>query len=213
MRKKKTPQEDTCGETEKVQGQSTDSICDYSTAKGKNTMSEYIEPATVPEHWVCDSDGKAKWVCEQIKKIEDNRDYMVAWYKEQIKKAQDTAEFERMKWEGYLAAYFDTVPHKKASKSESYSFPGGKLVLKRQDPEYKRDEPTVIAWLKEHNAPQFVKVKETLDWDNLKKSCAGESEGQMIFGEQVTEDGEIVQLTIPGIDVVYREDKFVVEVK
>ena len=213
MRKKKTPQEDTCGVTEKVQGQSTDSTCDYSTGKGQNTMSEYIEPATVPGHWVCDSDGKAKWVCEQIKKIEDNRDYMVAWYQDQIKKAKETADFERMKWEGYLAAYFDTVPHKRASKSESYSFPGGKLVLKKQDPEYKRDEPTVIAWLKEHSAPQFVKVKESLDWDNLKKSCAGDADGKMIFGEEITEDGEIVQLTIPGIDVVYREDKFVVEVK
>ena len=95
----------------------------------------------------------------------------------------------------------------------TYSFPGGKLVLKKQDPEYKRDEPTVIAWLKEHSAPQFVKVKENLDWDNLKKSCAGDADGKMIFGEEITEDGEIVQLTIPGIDVVYREDKFVVEVK
>ena len=176
-------------------------------------MSEYIEPASVPEHWVCDSDGKAKWICEQIKQIEDNRDYMIAWYKEQIEKAKKTAEFDRMKWESYLAAYFDTVPHKKANKSESYSFPGGKLVLKRQDPEYKKDENTVIAWLKEHNAPQFVKVKETLDWDSLKKSCSGDADGKMIFGEEITEDGEIVQVTIPGIDVVYREDKFCVEVK
>lgn len=171
------------------------------------------EPATVSEYWVCDSDGKAKWVCEQIKKVKDNLDYMLAWYAEQVKKAKETAEFECAKWESYLAAYFDTVPHKKAGKSESYSFPGGKLIRKRQDPEFKKDEAVAIAWLKEQNAPQFVKVKETLDWDNLKKSCAGFAEGKVVFGEQVTEDGEIVPVFVPGIEVVERADKFVVEVK
>ena len=176
-------------------------------------MSEYTEPVAVPEHWVCDSDGKAKWICEQIKQIEDNRDYMVAWYQEQIKKAKETAEFERMKWEGYLAAYFDTVPHKKAGKSESYSFPGGKLIMKRQDPEYKRDEQTVIDFLEAQNAPQFVKVEKSLDWGNLKKACAGIADGKVVFTEQVNEDGEIVPVYVPGIEVIERADKFVVEVK
>lgn len=171
------------------------------------------EPATMSEYWVCDSDGKAKWVCEQIKKIKDNLEYMLAWYAEQVKKAKETAEFECARWESYLAAYFDTVPHKKAGKSESYSFPGGKLIRKRQDPEYKRDEQTVIAFLKEQNATQFIKVKESLDWDNLKKSCAGCAEGKVLFGEQVTADGEIVPVYVPGIEVIDREDKFVVEVK
>jgi len=171
------------------------------------------EPATMSEYWVCDSDGKAKWVCDQIKKVKDNLDYMLAWYAEQIKKANETAEFECARWESYLAAYFDTVPHKKAGKSESYSFPGGKLIRKRQEPEFKKDEAVAIAFLKEQNALQFVKVKETLDWDNLKKSCAGFAEGKVVFGEQVTEDGEIVPVYVPGIEVIDREDKFVVEVK
>ena len=176
-------------------------------------MIEITEPASVPEHWVCDSDGKAKWICEQIKKIEDNRDYMVAWYKEQIEKAKQAAEFERLKWESYLAAYFDTVPHKKASKSESYAFPGGKLVLKRQDPEYKKDENTVIEWLKANNAAQFVKTEEKLAWQDLKNACTGDVDGKLVFREDVDEDGVITQVFVPGISVEYREDKFCVEVK
>ena len=182
--------------------------------KGINAMSEFefVEPVSVPEYWVCDSDGKAKWVCEQIRKINDNRDYMVAWYTEQIKKAKESADFERMKWEGYLAAYFDTVPHKKAKASESYSFPGGKLILKRQDPEYKRDEKTAIEWLKQNGGTEFVKTKEELAWKELKDACAGVVDGKVVLREEVTEDGEIVQITVPGIDVVEREPKFVVEV-
>ena len=178
-------------------------------------MSEVLkieEPATVSEHWVCDSDGKAKWVCEQIKKINDNLDYMLAWYAEQIKKAKETAEFECKKWESYLAAYFDTVPHKKAGKSESYSFPGGKLILKRQEPEYKRDEKTVIEWLKQNGGTEFVKTKEELAWKELKESAAGIVDGKVVLREEVTEDGEIIQISVPGIDVVERPDKFVVEV-
>lgn len=175
-------------------------------------MSEFIEPMNVPDYWTCDSDGKAKWVCEQIKKINDNCDYMVSWYTEQIKKAKESAEFERMRWESYLSAYFDTVPHKKAKASESYSFPGGKLILKRQDPEYKRDEKTVIAWLKDHDGAQFVKTKEELAWKELKEAASGVVDGKIVLREEVTEDGEVIQITVPGIDVVEREPKFVVEV-
>lgn len=172
-------------------------------------MSEFNN---VPEHWVCDSDGKAKWVCEQIKKINDDCEYMVAWYQEQIKKAKETAEFERMRWESHLAAYFDTVPHKKAKASESYSFPGGKLILKRQDPEYKRDEKTAIEWLKQNGGAQFVKTKEELAWKELKESCAGVVDGKVVLRDEITEDGEIIQITVPGIEVIEREPKFVVEV-
>ena len=209
MRKKKDPAQ-TPGDGARAITQSEVIV---SQKTGDSNMSEYIEPASVPEHWVCDSDGKAKWICEQIKQIEDNRDYMIAWYKEQIEKAKKTAEFDRMKWESYLAAYFDTVPHKKANKSESYSFPGGKLVLKRQDPEYKKDETAVIEWLKANDAAQFVKTKEELNWADLKAACTGDVDGKLVFRETVDEDGVITQVFVPGIDVVYREDKFCVEVK
>lgn len=173
---------------------------------------DFIDPVSVPEYWVCDSDGKAKWICERIREVNENCESMVAWYQAQIKKAKDAAEFEKQKWESYLAAYFDTVPHKKASKSESYSFPGGKLVLKRQEPEYKRDEKTVIEWLKQNGGTEFVKTKEELAWSDLKGAASGVVDGKIVLREEVTEDGEIIQITVPGIDVVERPDKFVVEV-
>jgi hypothetical protein len=101
-----------------------------------------------------------------------------------------------------LAEYFATVPHKKTKTQESYKLPGGKLVLKTQNPEYKKDEATVIEWLKKNDMAKYVKVEEKLDWAGLKE-VTGVFEGHI-----VTEDGEIV----PGIDVVDREAKFVVEV-
>ena len=66
--------------------------------------------------------------------------------------------------------------------------------------------------MKDNGGGQFVKVEEKLDWDGLKKA-SGVVDGKVIFGETVNEDGEIVQVSVPGIEVIEREDKFVVEVK
>lgn len=161
---------------------------------------------------VCDSDAKAMNIVAQIKGIRDNAEYMVAWYKEQIKKTQEAAEFDVMGLEASLREYFDTVPHKKAKQSESYTFPGGKLTLKKQQPEYKRDDSITVPWLKENGFGQFVRVKEETAWDDLKAASAGIIDGHVVF-ESVNEDGEIVQTAVPGIDVVERAEKFVVEVK
>jgi phage terminase large subunit len=50
--------------------------------------------------------------------------------------------------------------------------------------------------------PQYVKVKEELDWSALKDATA------VFEGHIVTEEGDV----IPGIEVVNRDAKFVVEV-
>lgn len=178
-------------------------------------MSEAIvrdEEYESPEGFVVDSDAKALWVLEKIRKARADRDELVEWYKIQTKKIEEQTEFNTMLLEKMLEDYFNSVPHKKTKTQESYSLPGAKLVMKRQQPEYKRDDKTAIEWLKVNGGGQFVKVEEKLDWDGLKKA-SGVADGKVIFGETVNEDGEIVQVSVPGIEVIEREDKFVVEVK
>ena len=162
-------------------------------------MSELIERE---ETFVIDTDDKAAWALRKIKEARKDRDEWVAWYKTQIEKITEQTDMNTASLEAMLAAYFDTVPHKKTKTQESYPLKDGKLVLKLQNPEYKRDDKTVIEWLKTNGHEQFVKTKEELDWAGLKGVTAA-FEGQI-----VTEDGEI----IPGIEVVEREPKFVVEV-
>lgn len=162
-------------------------------------MSELLQEV---ESFVIDTDAKAEWALRKIKEARADRDTWVAWYKEKIVEitAQtdaDTANLERM-----LLDYFASVPHKKTKTQESYKLPCGKLVLKTQNPEYKRDDKTVIEWLKLNGQDNFVKVKEELDWAGLKEAT------EIFNGHIVTEDGEIV----PGVEVVDREAKFVVEV-
>ena len=153
------------------------------------------------EGFIIDSDSKAEWALKVIREAREDCDRMVDWYKQKTKEVKEETEFRTMNLERQLMDYFATVPHKKTKTQESYSLPGGKLVMKKQQPEFKRDDATVIDWLKQ-NGGKFVKVKEELDWSGLKETVAA------FEGHVITEDGEIV----PGIEVVERENKFVVEV-
>ena len=162
-------------------------------------MSELLNAEA--EGFVIDTDAKAEWALKKIKEARADRDKWVAWYKEQIQTITEQTDFDTMNLEHMLAEYFATVPHKKTKAQETYKLPGGRLILKTQNPEYKRDDATVIAWLKKNNMSQFVKVKTELDWAGLKDATA------VFEGHIVTEEGEV----IPGVEVCEREAKFIVD--
>ena len=154
------------------------------------------------EGFVIDTDAKAEWALKKIAEARSDRDTWVKWYEDKIDEIKAQTDFNTMNLERMLAEYFANVPHKKTKTQESYALPGGKLILKTQNPEFKRDDKAVIAWLKENSGGQFIKVKEELDWAGLKGATA-------VIGDRIaTEDGEF----IPGIEVIERDAKFVVEV-
>jgi phage host-nuclease inhibitor protein Gam len=168
--------------------------------KEGNTMSELLKAET--EGFVIDTDAKAEWALQKIREARTDRDRWVKWYKEKIDEITAQTDFDTMNLERMLAEYFATVPHKVTKTQESYKLPGGKLVMKTQNPEFKRDDKAIIDWVKANGMPQFVKVKEELAWQELKDATA------VFEGHIVTEDGEI----IPGVEVVNRDAKFIVEV-
>lgn len=163
-------------------------------------MSELLKAET--EGFVIDTDAKAEWALQKIREARTDRDRWVKWYKGKIDEITAQTDFDTMNLERMLAEYFATVPHKVTKTQESYKLPGGKLVMKTQNPEFKRDDKAIIDWVKANGMPQFVKVKEELAWQELKDATA------VFEGHIVTEDGEI----IPGVEVVNRDAKFIVEV-
>jgi phage host-nuclease inhibitor protein Gam len=163
-------------------------------------MSELLKVDS--DGFVIDTDAKAEWALNKIKEARADRDKWIEWYKTKIEEIKAQTDFDTLNLERMLAEYFASVPHKVTKTQESYKLPGGKLVMKLQNPEYKRDEKTVIEWAKKNGLTQFVKVEESLAWSELKEATA------VFEGHIVTEDGEIV----PGVEVVNREAKFVVEV-
>lgn len=155
-----------------------------------------------PKGFVIDTDAKAEWALQKIREARADRDKFVKWYEDKIKEITEQTDFNTMNLERMLAEYFASVPHKKTKTQESYSLPGGKLILKTQNPEYKRDDKTVIEWLKKHDGAEFIKVTEELAWADLKAKTAA------LNGKLFSEDGE----EIPGVEVINRPEKFVVEV-
>lgn len=161
---------------------------------------ETVENAGVEEIEVR-SDIEAGWQLKRRKEIIADRDELIAFYEGRIKAVKEDAAFKLSLIDRALFAFFKTVKHKKTATQESYTHPLGKLVLKKQAPEFDRDDKTVIEWLEQHDGGEYVKTEKKLDWSALKKATA-------VMGETVvTEDGEI----IPGITVIEREDKFTVE--
>ena len=168
---------------------------------------EFEQPGC--EGFRIDNDQKAEWALAKIREEQAEAQRiinvcksMIMHYEEQIKKAEE--DFEKktayLRWQ--LEQYFDSVKKRRTKTQEVYKLPSGTLRRKYPRPELKRDEGKLVTWLKERNMNEYVKVKETVDWANLKKTIK-------VAGNKVVDDnGEVVE----GITVVERPPVFEVEV-
>lgn len=176
-------------------------------------MSELMrEEAPARERFEVDNDMKAEWVLSKIRRIRadqkketDELTRQMQFYKDQMdiiaRNADEAVAFFESMLTGYFAERLEGGFTKSTKTQTTYKLPTGKLVLKKQAPEYERKDEDLLPWLKA-NRPDLVKVTESANWAELKKSIK-------INGENVvTADGEV----IPGVKVTVREDKFEVEV-
>lgn len=163
-------------------------------------MSEFMEEVKQDELQVR-TDLEAGWQLERRRKIIADRDELIAFYKERIKAAEEDADFKIGFIDRALRGYFNIVPHKKTDTQEYYKLPGGKIMLKKQNPKFERDDDEVIKWLKANGGNEYVKTEETLDWKNLKEDAT-------VVGETIVNMDGVV---IPGVKVIEREPEFTVE--
>ena len=163
-----------------------------------------LEPVEEPkEGFVCDDDQKAEWCMLQIRRANAEKDRWKAHYAEALKSVTAACDETIARMEQFLHGYFLTVPHKKTKTEENYPLPGGKIMLKAQNTTFDYNDEELIEWLKAHKGGQFVKVKESVDWDGLKATLS-------VMGETVAdEDGEI----IPCIAAEEHEPVFKVQIK
>lgn len=179
-------------------------------------MSELAENNTpVRERFEVDNDMKAEWCLSKIRRIradqkcqKDELIRQMHFYEAEIDALDKQADSDVAFFESILQEYFQSRMSEgftKSTKTQTvYKLPSGKLIRKKQNPEfdYKTNQDKTIAWLKANDGKQFVKVKEEVNWAELKKTIK-------IVGDGVsTADGEM----IPGVKVTEREDVFEVEV-
>ena len=180
-------------------------------------MSELMqEKQEIRERFTVDNDMKAEWCLSKIRNVRKEKDREIAelqrqmqFYKDQIdlvtQKANDDEDFFKSMLFPYFAERQEAGFTKETKTQISYKTPSGVLKIKHQNPEYnyKDNQDQTIVWLKKNDLAQFVKVKEEVDWAELKKTVK-------IVGDGVaTKDGEM----IPGIKVTEKDDVFEVEVK
>jgi phage host-nuclease inhibitor protein Gam len=172
---------------------------------------EAIEiPEVESEGFVVDSDQKAEWALRKIREHRADANRMaivcnaeIERYEQIRKEASDKCARDCAYLESLLHAYFVTVPHKATKTQESYKLPTGALKQKIREPEYVRTDAEILAWLNEQGMSDYIEVKTSPKWADLKKVIAANGEA-VIYPET----GEI----IPGVKIVERDPVFMVEV-
>lgn len=157
------------------------------------------------EFFQIDNDSKADWAIEKIMAENAERDRLIKLADERIKELSDKKKElidKTADKTSYLTAllrmYFDTIEPKATKTQSTYKLLSGKLILKHQQPEYVLDDAQMVNWAKTA-APTYVKVKESINWAELKKQTA-------VNGETVVlaDTGEV----IPGATAKERPDVF-----
>lgn len=161
-------------------------------------MSELMQDIEVNEGFRVENDAQAEWCLKKIREAEEEKGFWKDHFDRQLASICETADATISNMMHYLREYFDSVPHKKTATEENYRLPSGKLVLKQQNPEFQRSDADLLAWLKSNGGERFIKTKESVDWDALKKTLT-------VIGETAAdEDGQI----IPCIRVMERDPEF-----
>ena len=161
------------------------------------------------EVFVIDTDEKAEWALKKIKEAKVERDRLTSLAlleKERLDRQIEGFEEQYQRdteWLTYsLEQYFNTVYHKCTATQEKYQPLSGSLIRKKQQPKYTRDDSVMMGWLKQNHMDDFVKTKESVDWENLKKITTI-SEGKVMLADT----GEVIE----GVEVEAVPDKFMVQ--
>jgi len=158
--------------------------------------------------FIIDDDKKAEWALRKIAgEREEAQRYinvcksMILEYEEKIRKEEEKLIKKTSFLEAKLQQYFQSVKYKSTKTQKTYKLPSGVLRLKYQQPEFKRDEDKLVNWLKENKLLDFIKVKETPNWVELKKNI------KISGNRAVSEDGQIIE----GVEVVEKPPVFEIE--
>ncbi len=125
-----------------------------------------------------DNDNTCDWAIKVIKKETEEIERLIKIADSEIEELQQKKESLRKSLDsktGYLKnklfEYFNKVQHKETKTQESYKLLSGSLVLKKESQKMVPDKDKLLAYVKENNMPEFVKVKEEIDWASSKKEC------------------------------------------
>lgn len=152
-------------------------------------MDEEVPEAGTVEEFVVDTDQKAEWCLHKIREAQDETERWKRFYAERAKAVEDSNMFRIARLKQKLIQYMQHVPKKDTKTTQKYSLMSGDLVIKKEHTRIDHDDDVLLAWLVD-NAPEYIRVKESVDWRALKDQLV-EKDGDYFF----VETGE----KVPGV--------------
>lgn len=154
------------------------------------------------------NDSQANWALRKIadarKKLARDQETAKAeieriqqWLKMSESEAARTEERMTALLHEYYAPQFQTDP-----KTKTYKLPSGKVQWWAQQPQFNRDDATLLEFLKSREMTAFIETKETPKWGELKKQI------QVVGEHVVIKDGKMEGEIIDGVEVVHRPPTF-----
>jgi len=150
-------------------------------------------------NWALRKISAAKNAIKEREELANNEaDRIKFWLEEETKKLKEDIEFFT-----YLLQEYHQDELKKDKKAKTIKLPYGTLKMRKQQPEYQRDDKIILDWVKNNKEEMLIPQEPKLNWSELKKNI------KSVKGKAIDSDtGEI----IPGITIIDRSDKFSVDV-
>lgn len=151
------------------------------------------------DKFIVDSIEKANWCFRKLKEIDDKEkeieqladkelERIERWRERELEAYQGSKEH----FQGMLELYYRT--EKEKNDKFKLSTPYGQVTSRKQQPKFIRDDEKLLGWIRK-SKPEMVKIKESPDWESLKKDI-------IVDGDKaITTDGEVVE----GVEVVVRD--------
>lgn len=147
-------------------------------------VKDFEENEELKERFIIDNPEKASWACKKIneeyarlKDYEDAINGEINILKEKCIKEKEKTENKVAYFKTLLNNYLDISPNTKKTKTQlKITTPHGNIVRTLPKWEFKsiigakdfKSDRELLTYCKE-NAPEYVKVSETVDWASLKK--------------------------------------------
>lgn len=169
-----------------------------------------IEQETQDERFVVNSVDRLDWCVRQISEIEKEElpyiecaQRQIARLQQFVRKAEERIEERTAFFKALMRPFVEQMLAD--SRRKTINAPSGSVSLRKQGPEFKKDDDALIRWLKETGKRDLVKVQESVDWANLKAQLVDVMED----GTCVTQDGELIPTE--AIKAIPRPDKLYVK--
>lgn len=146
------------------------------------------------------NDMEANEAIKKIKCLEAEKDKWSEFYKIQDKKVSEKIQGKIDYYKAALVKYFESEDAVKRETKTMYkiSLPDGDLVFTKPKQKFAYDDKKLIEYLKLNHMTEYIKSKESVSWEELKKILTVDNSGNVINSET----GELIDIIgselVPG---------------